>query len=191
MRALADEAKDLKDLVERVRASRARLDERQIGRKPDAAMRGTGKAPAKPTVEGLPAGLTGQPITSQQGKLPRPAVGRLIGRYGEVTSTGLTQKGLTFETQPSAQVVAPYEGNVVYAGRFRGYGELLIIEHGEGYHSLLAGLARIDSTIGQWVVAGEPVGVMDSSDNQKPVLYVELRRDSQPINPLPWLAAQR
>ena len=191
MRALADEAKDLKDLLERVRTSRARLDERQQGRKPAAAKPGIAKVPARPTIEGLPAGLTGLPITSQQGKLPAPAVGRLIGRYGDVTSTGLTQKGLTFETQPGAQVVAPYEGNVVYAGRFRGYGELLIIEHGEGYHSLLAGLARIDSTIGQWVVAGEPVGVMDSSDNRKPVLYVELRRDGQPINPLPWLAAQR
>ena len=118
-------------------------------------------------------------------------VGRILGRYGEVSSTGLTQKGLTLETAPGAQVVAPYEGNVVYAGQFRGYGELLIIEHGEGYHSLLAGLSRIDSTIGQWVVAGEPVGVMGRTDTRRPVLYVELRRNGQPINPLPWLAAQR
>ena len=186
IRAIEQEAKDLMELLDRVRKSRRRFPEPSVAKKPETA-----KPDEQATLEGLPAGLTGVPITNQRGKLPPPAVGRLLGRYGEVTSTGLTQKGLTFETQAAAQVVAPYEGNVVYAGRFRGYGELLIIEHGEGYHSLLAGLARIDCTIGQWVVAGEPVGVMDSSGNRKPVLYVELRRNGQPINPLPWLAAQR
>jgi len=143
------------------------------------------------TVAGLPAGLTGAPISGQRGKLPPPAVGRIVGRYGQTTRTGLTKKGISLQTAPGAQVVAPYEGRVVYAGIFRGYGELLIIEHGEGYHSLLSGLARIDGTMGQWVVAGEPVGVMGRPDKAKPVLYVELRRNGQPINPLPWLSAQR
>jgi septal ring factor EnvC (AmiA/AmiB activator) len=118
-------------------------------------------------------------------------VGRIIGRFGQTLSTGLTRKGMRLQTASGAQVVAPYEGRVVYAGKFRGYGELLIIEHGEGYHSLLSGLARIDNTIGQWVVAGEPVGVMGRPDSRKPVLYVELRRNGQPINPLPWLAAHK
>ena len=67
----------------------------------------------------------------------------------------------------------------------------MIIDHGQGYHSLLAGLARIDTVIGQWVLAGEPVGVMGREAKEKPVLYVELRRDGQPINPLPWLAARK
>ena len=142
-------------------------------------------------IVGLPAGLTGAPITSQRGKLVLPAVGRIIRRYGQRTKTGLKRKGITFETRPGAQIVAPYEGRVVYADKFRKYGELLIIEHGEGYHSLLSGLARIDSMMGQWVVAGEPVGVMGRPDRQKPRLYVELRRHGQPINPLPWLAAKR
>lgn len=142
-------------------------------------------------IVGLPAGLTGAPITSQRGKLVLPAVGRIIRRYGQRTKTGLKRKGITFETRPGAQVVAPYEGRVVFADKFRKYGELLIIEHGEGYHSLLSGLARIDSMMGQWVVAGEPVGVMGRPSRQKPRLYVELRRHGQPINPLPWLAAKR
>ncbi len=190
MRELAAQATDLRELLDRVRKSRQQFSERDRV-KPKAAPGESPKPETAPTVEGLPAGLTGAPISGQRGKLPPPAVGRIIGRYGEVTSTGLTQKGLMLETASAAQVVAPYEGNVVYAGQFRGYGELLIIEHGEGYHSLLAGLARIDCTIGQWVVAGEPVGVMGNSEKRRPVLYVELRRNGQPINPLPWLAAQR
>ena len=120
-----------------------------------------------------------------------PAVGRLVGRYGQATKGGLTRKGISVETLPGAQVVAPYDGRVVFADAFRGYGRLLIIEHGEGYHSLLAGLARIDTAIGQWVLAGEPVGVMGRTGKGKPTLYVELRRKGQPINPLPWLAARK
>jgi len=191
MKNLAAEATDLRELLDRVRRSREQLTARARAAAPKAGADEPPGRAAAPTIEGLPAGLTGAPISGQRGKLPPPAVGRILGRYGEVLSTGLTQKGLTLETAPGAQVVAPYEGNVVYAGQFRGYGELLIIEHGEGYHSLLAGLSRIDSAIGQWVVAGEPVGVMGRSEKRRPVLYVELRRDGQPINPLPWLAAQR
>jgi septal ring factor EnvC (AmiA/AmiB activator) len=84
-------------------------------------------------------------------------------------------------------VVAPFDGKVLFAGPFKGYGQILIIGHGDGYHSLLAGLDRVDESVGQWLVAGEPVGVMSQS-SQKPRLYLELRHDGQPINPLPWLA---
>ena len=80
---------------------------------------------------------------------------------------------------------------MVFAGAFKGYGQLLIIEHGEGYHSLLAGLSRIDNTIGQQVLSGEPAGIMGNPKKGPPILYVELRRNGQPINPLPWLAARK
>ena len=66
----------------------------------------------------------------------------------------------------------------------------MIIDHGEGYHTLLAGMGRIDALLDQQVLAGEPVGVMDSSNGVKPRLYVELRKRGLPINPLPWLAAE-
>ncbi len=88
-------------------------------------------------------------------------------------------------------MVSPHEGRVVFAGPFRRYGQLLIIEHGEGYYSLLAGLARIDGVIGQWILGGEPVGIMGRPGNGNPALYMELRRNGQPINPLPWLAARK
>ncbi len=186
LKSLAGEAVTLRELLNRLNKSPRIAPRRQ---RPEAERRPSPETGA--TVAGLPAGLTGAPISGQRGKLPPPAVGRIVGRYGQTTRTGLTKKGISLQTAPGAQVVAPYEGRVVYAGIFRGYGELLIIEHGEGYHSLLSGLARIDGTMGQWVVAGEPVGVMGRPDNVKPVLYVELRRNGQPINPLPWLSAQR
>ena len=92
----------------------------------------------------------------------------------------------------AATVVAPYDGTVIYAGRFEGFGLILIIEHGEGYHTLLAGLGRIDLQVGQRVLAGEPVGTMRSQQagggTGSPELYVELRHNGDPIDPLPWFA---
>jgi septal ring factor EnvC (AmiA/AmiB activator) len=101
----------------------------------------------------------------------------------------LRSQGITVETLPLAQVVAPHDGLVVFAGNYRDYGLLLIIDHGEGYHTLLAGLSRIDGTVGQWLLAGEPIGQMGAGSGGKPNLYVELRRHGEPLNPLPWLAA--
>jgi septal ring factor EnvC (AmiA/AmiB activator) len=132
-------------------------------------------------------------FSQAKGTLPYPAVGKITAQYGETppgaAAGGVMAKGLTIATRPGATVVSPFDGTVVFAGPFRGYGELLIIEHTEGYHTLLAGLGRIDGTLGQRVLAGEPVGSM--SDDASPALYVELRRDGQPINPLPWLASRR
>ena len=89
-----------------------------------------------------------------------PVVGKLKRRYGETDEYGAASKGILIETRPGGQVVAPFDGRIEFAGPFRGYGQILIIEHGDGYHSLLAGLERIDGEVGQWLVAGEPVGIM-------------------------------
>ena len=173
IRALAEKAKSLNDLLSRLqKASRKRTAEKAA----------RGKAKGK-TAAG--------PISRLRGTMPFPAVGRLAGLYGQNISNGVTRKGITIETLSHAQVIATYDGQVVFAGVFRGYGQLLIIEHGEGYHTLLAGLARIDSIIGQKVVTGEPVGLMGRPAGTRPVLYLELRRNGQPINPLPWLAAHK
>ncbi|MFP6745052.1 MAG: peptidoglycan DD-metalloendopeptidase family protein, partial [Alphaproteobacteria bacterium] len=126
-------------------------------------------------------------IIEARGELPMPVRGRLQSLFGD-TSNGVKSKGISIVTRGGAQVVTPYDGEVVFAGPFRGYGQLLIIEHGKGYHTLLAGFSRIDSILGQWLLAGEPVGVMGWGSNGGPVLYIELRRDGVAINPLPWLA---
>jgi septal ring factor EnvC (AmiA/AmiB activator) len=123
-----------------------------------------------------------------------PAAGAVETDFGEQTKYGGRSKGLLIKTRHGAQVTAPSDGWVVYAGKFRTYGQLLIIKAGEGYHILLAGLSRIDVQSGQFVLTGEPVGTMKSApgrriDQNSPRLYVEFRKDGRPINPRPWWSA--
>jgi septal ring factor EnvC (AmiA/AmiB activator) len=131
-----------------------------------------------------------RPFSKAQGDMPFPARGRVVVRFGQSDEQKQLSKGISIETRADAQVIAPFNGQVVFAGPFRGYGLLLIIEHGEGYHTLLAGMARIDGTVGQHLATGEPVGVMGQGEG-KPLLYVELRHNGQPVNPLPWLTARK
>jgi len=128
-------------------------------------------------------------IRSARGNFIIPARGNLVQRFAENTSSGLAAKGISIETRPGAQVVAPFGGKIAFAGPFRNYGQILIIAHGEGYHTLLAGLGHIHARLGQKVLAGEPLGVMAADGGVRPRLYVELRQKGHPINPLPWLAA--
>lgn len=139
-----------------------------------------------------------------KGKLPLPANGRRVLSYGDKTQYGGDSKGLVLETRHNAQVTSPCDGWIVYAGEFRSYGQLLIINAGGGYHVLLAGMSAIDVEPGQFVLAAEPVGTMSSAprtaqlnagssskkDTQAsvnlPVLYIEFRKDGRPTDPDPW-----
>jgi septal ring factor EnvC (AmiA/AmiB activator) len=182
--ALTRKARTLRELFDRLEDERrnpppAGLENRGI---PGDAVPATGPGFPKPAM------LRRFP---ESGLITQPAGGRLTRRYGESTGFGNTAKGITLETRATAQVVAPFDGRVVFSGPFRGYGEILIIEHDGGYHSLLAGLARIDGRVGQWILAGEPIGVMAKPSDSVPKLYFELRRRGQSINPLPWLAQYR
>jgi septal ring factor EnvC (AmiA/AmiB activator) len=203
---LAAQASDLQQLIERLEserkareaeAERRRAEEERRAAEeamrrqaPRAEGRGGVIVTAPPPVIPDPSKpLSLRPFAKARGALLYPASGRLLRRFGETDDIGVASKGLTFETRAGAQVVAPYDGRVLFAGPFKGYGQILIIEHGDGYHSLLAGLDRVEGTVGQWLVAGEPVGTMPRGD-EKPRLYLELRHDGQPINPLPWLATR-
>lgn len=131
------------------------------------------------------------PISTAKGRLLRPAVGPVVRGYGQRDPDGLRNRGVTIAARDGAAVVAPYDGTVIYAGPFEGFGLILIIEHGEGYHTLLAGLGRIGLQVGQRVLAGEPVGAMRSrpaGGGGGPELYVELRHNGDPIDPVPWLS---
>ena len=129
-----------------------------------------------------------RPFPSSGGSLVLPARGRIKTRFGQSLGNRGAARGVVIAARGGAQVVAPFDGKVVYAGVFRSYGQILIIEHGGRYHTLLAGMDRVDAVVGQWLLAGEPVGVLGAPRGSGPELYLELRHAGQPINPLPWLA---
>jgi len=160
--------------------------------RPDRARPGaSGTAPATgPVLALLPAA---PPITTAKGRLIRPVGGTVARSFGQSDPEGLRNRGIVIATRGDAPVVAPYDGAVIYAGEFEGFGRILIIEHGEGYLTLLAGLGRIGLQVGQRVLAGEPVGTMRPRQNEggsggRPELYVELRHNGDPIDPLPWFS---
>lgn len=113
--------------------------------------------------------------------LRQPVGGSVTLHFGQTDRFGATSRGITIRARAGSTVVAPRGGTVVFAGPFRGYGQILIVEHGNGYHSLLAGFGRIDTAVGKRVASGEPVGLMPADGS--PDLYFELRRNGQPINP--------
>ena len=146
------------------------------------------------------------PFAEARGTLPLPVSGAVLRRWGEDDGLGGLARGLTLSAREDARVVSPCDGWVVFSGPFRTYGKLLIINGGGGYHVVLAGIDRIDVELGQFVLAGEPVGVMgarrttvtttDGASVQEdrarsPLLYVEFRKDNTAIDPTPWWARTR
>jgi septal ring factor EnvC (AmiA/AmiB activator) len=210
--AAADLTKSVSDLGELIGkldkevAQRTGLGsyEQEVASAPRAASNAAG--PAAPAAEGEPVVLApsdrmamltpgrikpAMPFVDARGLLPIPVQGRRVLTYGEKTQYGSQSKGLVIETRHGAQVVSPCDGWIVYAGEFRSYGQLLIINAGGGYHILLAGLSQIDAQLGQFVLAGEPVGVMraaakSATQDNAPVLYIEFRKDQRPVDPDPW-----
>jgi septal ring factor EnvC (AmiA/AmiB activator) len=177
-------------------------------------LRTSAKAAAAATLQGAPATINGKPnlaALNDPGRLS-PAVAFAVARglftlpvngtklrvFGASDGTGGLEKGISLATRPGAQVTTPCDGWVVYAGPFRSYGQLLILNAGGGYHVLLAGMERISVNIGQFVLTGEPVAIMGTtarvasilaSASSQPVLYVEFRKDGAPIDPGPWWTA--
>ena len=189
---LASQAQDLRDLLNKLEKERLVQKRRQ---EQEAEKKRLAEERRKKQEESQRADLIklkpqaikelGEGFIQAKGKLPMPARGRIVTRYGEETSKGVSSKGIIVKTRPQAQVISPFDGNVIFAGPFRGYGNLIIIEHGAGYLSLLAGLDSIDCELGQMLLAGEPVGQMPDSSESK--LYIEIRKDNHPINPLTWI----
>ncbi|WP_407177931.1 murein hydrolase activator EnvC family protein [Bradyrhizobium sp. STM 3562] len=138
-------------------------------------------------------------FASTKGLLAFPVNGTKIREYGSSDGAGGVEKGISLATRPGAQVTTPCDGWVVYAGPFRSYGQLLILNAGGGYHVLIAGMERISVNIGQFVLTGEPVATMGTTSQvasifapnvSQPVLYVEFRKDGTPIDPGPWWVAK-
>ncbi len=200
-RSLARQATTLKDLIARMEA-RSPASRRAA----DAARAATRNRPGEEEQSPDSAAPFQDaqrlaPVTAfrdLKGKLHLPAIGAIVRRYGAPNDGGGQEKGLSIATRDNAVVVAPSDGRVSYAGPYRSYGQLLIINAGGGYYVVLAGMNRANVNVGQFVLAGEPVAVMGDGAAQtaatvaigasKPILYVEFRKDGASIDPGPWWA---
>jgi murein hydrolase activator len=177
-------------------------------------LKSAAKAALAASQQGTPATVNGKPnlgglkdptrrspavaFAAAKGLLAFPANGSKIREFGSPDGAGGAEKGISLATRPGAQVTTPCDGWVVYAGPFRSYGQLLILNAGGGYHVLVAGMERISVNIGQFVLTGEPVATMGTTSRvasilatnaSQPVLYIEFRKDGTPIDPGPWWAA--
>jgi septal ring factor EnvC (AmiA/AmiB activator) len=138
------------------------------------------------------------PLENLRGALTLPANGELASKFGSDDGMGGQLAGIQLKTRARAQVTSPCDGKIMFSGTFRGYGKMLIIAANGGYHILLAGLSKVDGSVGQVVLAGEPVGRMGAGSQLRQGrlqgtvgerLYIEFRRNNVPVDPAPWFAA--
>lgn len=186
---LAERAKTLKQLIADLAA--ARLRQEAIKTKEALALEAEKKRQEEFLLRPSVA------FSSTQGHLDYPVQGQILRRFGQNDGLGSELRGLAVATRAQAQVISPADGKVEFAGPFRSYGQLLILDAGEGYLVLMAGMKEISADIGQSVRAGEPVGVMgkgpssvtllgDQIQEARPVLYVEFRKNGEAIDSAPW-----
>ena len=169
--AMGEEARDIGDLMARIdAASEARG---QLESLPGPVLR-----PDRP---GGPRALPVDSGARATGQAPYrlPVVGQIVTGLGEVSATGVRARGLTIATRASAQVVAPTGGRVSFAGPYRGYGTIIIIDHGQGWTTLITNLAAVEVKVGDAVDQGSPVG---KAGSERPTITVELRRQGQPVD---------
>ena len=202
----ADESRKADLLVERAKGLRDLLGRLEADIEAEAKAAAAGDPKAKEARERFamlagkdPARLAPKtPFQEMKGSLPLPISGTLIKGFNAPDGIGGTVKGVAYATRPGAVVSAPCDGWVAFAGPFRTFGQLLIINAGGGYYLLLAGMERVNVALGQFVLAGEPVAVMGESskatsasvgaDTNQPVLYIEFRKDGNSFDPSPWWA---
>jgi murein hydrolase activator len=196
---LGNQARSLKDLLDRVESEVA------AARRVADAAKAAEEREARATQERFAAAGFRDParlapkvkFAEARGDIPRPVVGRLVRGFGQPDGNGGMTRGISLSTRSKAVVSSPADGWVAFAGPFRSYGRLLIINAGDGYYLLLAGMDQISVEVGQFVLAGEPVGSMGEgsaaqaapdTDRTDPVLYVEFKKDGGSIDPEPWWA---
>lgn len=120
-----------------------------------------------------------------------PVAGAVRITFGATDDLGAPSKGITYNARSGARVSTPLAGKVRFAGPFKKYKHILIIEHADGYHSLIAGLGQVDTIVGAALSAGEPVGRVADAQTEEHPLYYELRHNGNPVNPQKILIAQR
>ncbi len=169
--ALGEEARDIVDLIGRIDTDAARRSE--LATLPGPVMR-----PARPGDARLrPADADLNEAAQAPYRLP--VVGQVVTGLGEVSETGVRARGLTIATRPNAQVVAPTGGRIAFAAPYRGFGRIVIIDHGRGWTTLLTSLAALDVHVGDIVDPGSPIG---RAGPDRPTITIELRRGGQPVD---------
>jgi len=132
-------------------------------------------------------------FANQRGVLPYPVRGEVVGRFGvtqqQVFGTKLRRNGIDIATQPSSPVAAVFPGQVLYCGWIKGYGNVIIIDHGDKYYTLSAQLGEISKKVGERVEAGEIIGYAGYApvDNHSGRVYFEIRFQGKALDPLAWL----
>jgi septal ring factor EnvC (AmiA/AmiB activator) len=172
--ALGERARDIIDLMDRLEEA-GDLRE-QLARLPGPVLR-----PARPDRAGAPA-VEANPSYDGPPPYRLPVVGQLVTGMGEVSDSGVRSRGLTIAAQAGALVVAPTAGRVAFAGPYRGYGQILIIDHGQGWTTLITGLHRLTAAVGDAVRQGDPIGI---AGQERPMVTIELRRNGRPVDIVP------
>ena len=178
--ALAEQARDLDELV-------GDLDQSARLRRELAALPGPIIRPARPGASEVLPRASPSPTpssTAAPAELRLPVDGRIALGFGAAGDTGQASKGLVLVPRSGAQVVSPAAGRVAFAGPYRGYGQIVIIEHANGWASLVTGLAKSSVTVGDIVVGGSPLG---SAADDNPSITLELRNAGEAVNPLEYM----
>ena len=189
----AARAESIRAAIARIEADRRAAEARARAEAADQQKQQAEADSARARQEAL-AQPPGTAMAAARGQLTAPVAGSIARAFGATTEAG-PASGVSYQAPPKARVVSPCGGRVVFAGPFRSFGLLMIVNCGGGYHFVLSGLDRLDVQVGQPVQPGEPVGVMPDWDPRnapasRPTLYMELRKDGQPINPAPFLRAR-
>jgi murein hydrolase activator len=186
---LAKQATNLKQLLQSLEAAKIEAENKKSA---EAKARDEAEKQKSAAVNKSAA-----PLSTQLGKLNYPLQGKILKQFGDDNGLGSALEGLALESQPNQNVITPIDGKVEFAGSFRSYGKLLILNAGEGYLVLLAGMNQISAEMGQSIRAGEPVGTMGEGPSSvaliggdteltRPVLYIEFRKNNEPVDPSPW-----
>jgi len=149
------------------------------------------RALAEVPPESPPKPGDGAPFASHKGKLSWPAHGKITARYGSARQVGaLTWRGVMIGAEEGGEVKAIYRGRVAFADWLRGFGLLIIVDHGDGYMSLYGHNQSLGKGVGDWVERGEVIAAVGNSGGQDAAgLYFEIRHNGVPDNPLRWCRA--
>lgn len=188
--SLETEIRSVREAAEKARAEEERLKRLSEEQRQKARELAASSSPDKNRIAPAYA------FSDLKQKLELPAAGEILRQFGDPDGTGHEAKGMVIASAPGSLVTAPADGWVVYAGEFRSYGQMIILNTGDGYHMVLSGMDRVSTGQGKFVLSGEPLAVMGEKrvasatalalETDRPTLYIEFRKDGKPVDSREW-----